>query len=389
MNRYLFEKFKKKLNRISISDHYGLNSPGLTCYLNSVLQVLFMTEDFREAIKRCHIKDPTTIDQHLERLFTDLKQSTAKTHGITETLGITDVYKQRDAAEYFEKILCLTNPEASKIFKGELNHKTICLKCKERNDCRSFFWTLPLTVESSFGQIYSVEKGLKAFFKEEKVCGDNKMYCDRCSKKQDADFECEITQNPEILTLLLKRFSFDFKRRCYFKLHCEVDVPQTLHIKSCTYDLYALVNHLGNLMGGHYTAQIKSFETDAWYQFDDHTVQSLQRPLFVAGKNSLRSSTAYLLMYRKVNRNPGPGDQEAYFAHSDVESEGRRDKAERGEVPVPRHQLKDNGGKHLRHSNGDIVKKSKDDTVRKKVLNISGEPKKQTKQRAACVRSHK
>lgn len=34
------------------SDHYGLISPGLTCYLNSVLQVLFMTEDFRDKIKR-------------------------------------------------------------------------------------------------------------------------------------------------------------------------------------------------------------------------------------------------------------------------------------------------------------------------------------------------
>lgn len=33
-------------------DYYGLKSPGLTCYLNSVLQVLFMTENFRDALKR-------------------------------------------------------------------------------------------------------------------------------------------------------------------------------------------------------------------------------------------------------------------------------------------------------------------------------------------------
>ncbi|XP_044197011.1 ubiquitin carboxyl-terminal hydrolase 17-like protein C [Thunnus albacares] len=394
MNHYHVEKFRKKLNRISISDYYGLNSPGLTCYLNSVLQVLFMTEDFREAIKRCLIKDSTTIDPHLGILFTELEKSVAKTHRITKTLGITDIYKQRDAAEYFEKILCLTSPEASKIFKGELNHKIICLKCKERSNSRNFFWTLPLAVEDSF-HTFSVEKGLKAFFKKEKVCRDNKRHCNRCNKKQDADFECEITRNPKILTLLLKRFSFDDKRRCYFKLHCEVDVPQTLHMESCTYNLYALVNHFGNLMGGHYTAQIKSFETGAWYQFDDHTVKSVERPLFGAGKNSLRSYTAYLLMYKKVNRDPektGEGDQEARFAHSDVESEGRHDEAERGEAPVPRHQLKDdscNGGKSLQHLNGDILKKSDDDTVWKKLTNISGEVEKQTNQRAACVRSRK
>lgn len=32
---------------------YGLYNQGATCYLNSVLQVLYMTEDFRAAVERC------------------------------------------------------------------------------------------------------------------------------------------------------------------------------------------------------------------------------------------------------------------------------------------------------------------------------------------------
>lgn len=31
---------------------YGLYNQGATCYLNSVLQVLYMTEDFRAAVGR-------------------------------------------------------------------------------------------------------------------------------------------------------------------------------------------------------------------------------------------------------------------------------------------------------------------------------------------------
>lgn len=32
------------------------------------------------------------------------------------------------------------------------------------------------------------DEGLKAFLQEDKVFGDDKMYCNQCNKKQDADF---------------------------------------------------------------------------------------------------------------------------------------------------------------------------------------------------------
>ncbi|XP_040887035.1 ubiquitin carboxyl-terminal hydrolase 47-like [Toxotes jaculatrix] len=314
MNHGHVERLREKLSNLAISDYHGLRSPGLTCYLNSVLQVLFMTEEFREAIKRCHDEDSAPIDPLLRKLFDDLAKSRAKTDNIVKKLGITDAYKQRDAAEYFEKILRLSGTEASKIFKGELNHKTTCVKCKDRSDSRTLFWFLPLIVKDSRHQTYSVKNGLAVFFKQEKLCGNNKIYCKHCDKKQDADIDCEVTLEPNILTLLLKRFCFDSKRRCYVKLLCQVDVPKTLHLASCRYDLYALVHHSGNLTGGHYTAEIKSFENGEWYHFNDDIVERVKNPLFGAGNSSLKSSSAYLLMYRKVNtEKPDEADQETAF----------------------------------------------------------------------------
>ncbi|XP_059211294.1 ubiquitin carboxyl-terminal hydrolase 47-like [Centropristis striata] len=384
MNHDVVKQFKEKLDRLNVSDYHGLSSPGLTCYLNSVLQVLFMTEDFRKAMKRSCSEHSATIEPELVRLFDDLQRNIARTHDVTDKLGISNVYEQRDAAEYFEKILCLTSSEATRMFKGELNHKSQCLRCKEKNDCRSFFWILPLTVEDPSGRTYSVEKGLKAFFKGEKVCGDNKMFCSRCNDKQDAHFECEMTQSPDILTLLLKRFSFDNKLRCFIKLHCNVDVPETLHIKNCKYDLYALVDHFGNLTGGHYTAQIKSFETHMWYHFNDDTVNEVKQQLFAAGDKYLRSSTAYLLMYRKVSKNPektDEGDQESLCTQSDVEAEGRYEEAERGEALVSHRQPKQEsfkGQETVQHLHGEILKKSHDDTIGMKQTNL----------RAGCGRTH-
>ncbi|KAM9836672.1 uncharacterized protein ACBR49_019113 [Aulostomus maculatus] len=333
----IVSKLIKRLNDMKISDYHGLSSPGLTCYLNSVLQVLFMTVEFRETVKLCSSDNSSTFDSHLARLFVHLEKDTADTRAIAQELGITDVYKQCDAAEYFEKILSLSCPEASQIFRGELSHKTACLKCKERNDSRSCFWILPLALEDLHPHIHSVETALKSFFNREIFSGDNKIYCNRCQRKRDAEFECEVTHHPEILTLLLKRFRFDSTYSCYVKLKRQVEVPQTLSLEDFTYDLYALVKHSGTLTGGHYTALIKSFENGEWYDFNDLIVEIVKEPLFKGDRRSLRSCRAYLLMYRKVNK-CSVKVKEAQFPHSGVE--GRRDEKERGEG------LKDDEEKH-------------------------------------------
>ncbi|XP_061565791.1 ubiquitin carboxyl-terminal hydrolase 47-like isoform X2 [Cololabis saira] len=289
--------FIRKLENLSISDYHGLSSPGLTCYLNSVLQVLFMTEDFREAVKS---KYSTNIDLHLRELFVGLERTESETNHITKKLGITDVYEQRDAAEYFEKILCETSPEASKIFKGDLNHKTTCLVCEKSSESKSGFWILPLAVDDSRRKTVNVKQGLEGFFRVQNVCGDNQIYCESCKEKQDAAIECKMTQCPDVLTLLLKRFTFDYKQSRYVKLYNRVAVARHLHIANCRYNLYAVVHHWGDLTGGHYTADIKSFETGDWYSFNDSVVKRVGQ-LFEPGDDCLRSCTAYLLMYRKVN----------------------------------------------------------------------------------------
>ena len=38
------------------------------------------------------------------------------------------------------------------------------------------------------------------------------------------------------------------------------------------YDLFGVVNHFGNLQGGHYTAFCKNALKDQWYEFNDSSV---------------------------------------------------------------------------------------------------------------------
>ncbi|XP_045577711.1 ubiquitin carboxyl-terminal hydrolase 26 [Salmo salar] len=276
---------------------HGLVNQGATCYLNSVLQVLFMTKEFREAVEsnRPH-QEEDTVDLQLKKLFTTLREIETNTKGISSILGIDDVYKECDAAEYLEKILGMVNPEVSKIFKGQLRHITTCLGKHVMSDGFGPFWTLPLSIADPSGsyKTYSVKDGFKEFFKSSTVSGENQVYCDECEKKSDATIECKMEYHPEILTLLLKRFEFDYYSMSYVKINCYVDVPHTLKTEKCDYELYAIVDHFGSLRGGHYTAKIKSFEDYNWYEFNDSYVTKLQPAPLIES-----SWSAYLLMYRK------------------------------------------------------------------------------------------
>ncbi|XP_072315299.1 ubiquitin carboxyl-terminal hydrolase 50-like [Eucyclogobius newberryi] len=226
----------------------------------------------------------------------------ARTDDIAKILDIADVYEQRDAAEYFEIILRKTTPEASKIFKGELNHMTTCCRCNTRNNAPGFFWIIPLSIGDPH-QTYRVNKGIEDFFNKEKVSGENKIYCAECDQKQDAFVMYEMKQSPEVLTLLLKRFHYISDLKCNVKVNCEAEVPLTLTIQDNTYKLYAMVKHYGNLTGGHYIAYIFSSQTKEWYDFNDERVK-LRKNKYMSGKPYLRSCSSYLLMYMKKSGNP-------------------------------------------------------------------------------------
>ncbi|KAK5624018.1 hypothetical protein CRENBAI_019893 [Crenichthys baileyi] len=255
-------------------EYHGLRNQGSTCYLNSVLQVLFMTEDFKEAVGRCPNDCGYPIDHQLNTLFENLKERTGETYKVTQKLGIDKVNEQRDAAEYLEKILTLASDEASKIFKGQLVNRTVCGDCDEETDEEKPFWNLPLPLRHSSDENYSVREAIQEFFKDSHFTKDNQLYCETCQGKRDATIKCIVNNHPEVLILLLKRFEFNYYQMSYVKNTRVVDVPWTVQIpENQTYELYAFVEHFGSLKSGHYTATIKSQDEDRWYNFNDSFVR--------------------------------------------------------------------------------------------------------------------
>ncbi|XP_038126235.1 ubiquitin carboxyl-terminal hydrolase 47-like [Cyprinodon tularosa] len=182
--------------------YYGLRNQGATCYLNSILQVLFMTKEFREAVERCPIDHKDRIDVQLHSLFESLKERTSETRDVTRKLGIERVNEQYDAGQYFEKILSMVSDEASKVFKGNLTHRTVCGGCSAHTEEDVPFWYLSLPLMDSSDQNYSVEDAIEEFLKDTEFDGDDQLYCDECEEKHDTTVEVEAA-----LVLLIKGVS--------------------------------------------------------------------------------------------------------------------------------------------------------------------------------------
>ncbi|XP_055015565.1 ubiquitin carboxyl-terminal hydrolase 47-like [Boleophthalmus pectinirostris] len=286
---------------------HGLWNQGATCYLNSVLQVLFMTPEVHEGLKRNTSTDDS--DGVLKDVFDKLKQDTSETTKITDLLQIRDVHRQHDAAEYLELLLNRLSPDVSKPFRGTLTNKTEC----EEGHCiieeTTDFWTLPLALSDCT----SVAEGFQKVFETQSF----NVYCTVCKESTDAKRCCQMKTPPTVLVLLLKRFIIDPRNGFHYKSKCEVELSREIEtevkmqeickilvkVHSCvcpllvqglSFSLCGVVDHQGSAHGGHYTVSMKSQEDQNWYCFSDAHVHETEEP---AGQ---RSKTAYLLIYRAL-----------------------------------------------------------------------------------------
>jgi ubiquitin carboxyl-terminal hydrolase 4/11/15 len=139
---------------------------------------------------------------------------------------------------------------------------------------------------------------LSNFAEPETLEGTESVYCTACSGHRGASKTLAIYRLPRVLVIHLKRFS---QERQQTKKNCTVvDFPLTRldfsefvvgnSADEAVYDLYGVVNHYGELSGGHYTADVKIGEV--WHTFDDSSVTE--------GFSGV-SGGSYLLFYHRLN----------------------------------------------------------------------------------------
>ena len=130
--------------------------------------------------------------------------------------------------------------------------------------------------------------------------------CEKCGNTQGNRMDKKILIKPKTLIIKIKRY--EQLGMFAHKVTDMIQYPETLTLNKyfCSdniqdYHLYGVVNHSGNLNGGHYYSYIKEYNHenntygDNWYLCNDSVI----RPM--TGEQVRRSSNAYMLFYYSNN----------------------------------------------------------------------------------------
>lgn len=287
----------------------GINNQGATCYLNSLLQTLLFTPEFRVSLfclgeeelgsfdwkewKDQHSKKVRVIPIQLQRLFTRLllsDQQSVSTTELTDSFGWNnnEELQQHDVQE-LNRIL-FSAIEASlvgtsgkdligRLYHGTLVNQIICSECGKISEREEDFLDLTITVAGNS----SLEDGLCASYLDmESLDGKNQYKCEQCNKLVNAKKGARLRSLPEILTISLLRFSFDFKKMERYKETGKMVFPYTVdmapycekEVDSAEYDLFSVVIHKGGAYGGHYHAFIRDVDSlGKWTHPDEESIQ--------------------------------------------------------------------------------------------------------------------
>jgi ubiquitin C-terminal hydrolase len=276
-----------------IIEETGVDSePVINNIPDSVQEYIELLEEMRNNIKKNN-----TIEEKKRCVFELNKYREQNKEIINKYNGLkymTNVFETKRKNE-FSTTTTGYNPLIFNLLTFDAN----IFKCTECNNCvykYEFNTILSLDVKPS------LEESFAEYVKEELI----ERKCEICSNKKTIRKK-QIWRPGMVLYIQLCRFNNLPNGRVY-KNNQDVELQNIIDLTkycdssmginksiSLKYKLRGISNHMGNLNGGHYTADsISIIDNKTWYHFDDSHVGRHQ-------SNSFDMSSSYILMYEMEN----------------------------------------------------------------------------------------
>ncbi|XP_018335217.1 ubiquitin carboxyl-terminal hydrolase 7 isoform X2 [Agrilus planipennis] len=273
--------------------YVGLKNQGATCYMNSLLQTLYFTNQLRKAV----YKMPTESDDStksvalaLQRVFHELQFSDKPvgTKKLTKSFGweALDSFMQHDVQEFLRVLLdkleskmkgtCVEGT-VPKLFEGKMISYIRCKNVDYTSTRTETFYDIQLNIKGK----KNIDESFKDYIAKETLDGDNKYDAGEHGL-QDAEKGVIFSTFPPVLHLHLMRFQYDPVTDCSVKFNDRFEFYEKISLDSylqepdpnnpANYTLHAVLVHSGDNHGGHYVVFINPKGDGKWCKFDDDVV---------------------------------------------------------------------------------------------------------------------
>ena len=326
--------------------YVGLKNMTATCYLNSIIQQLYMIEMFRETILKINNPSKDNVLYELQLLFSALKIYEFGYYDPRSFVEINKLnfYEQMDADEFYGTLIDRIENDIKNIYSKTPTPKDSKNETYKYKDIFNYFFGIKVLDELKFvdcghkrynefcynsiqleiKEFDNIHESLKNYFKTEIMDGDNKINCEQCKIKRTCHKHLIFKSLPNILVIALKRFEFDYNTMLKYKLNKYFEFPYKLDMKdylienhretNTEYELTGITIHFGVSDFGHYYDLIKGPD-GKWYKFNDISVSEFkeeeipreafgEKDIFEEDSNKEKENgknSAYILIYKKKN----------------------------------------------------------------------------------------
>lgn len=280
-----------------LSNNYkGFYNLGNTCYLNAGLQMIIHNKELCNYILKLNNKDINNkllLSNFIKDYYNESNKIILNPEFIKNIVANINNefngFKQNDSFEFIIYLLdyFFENIKIPKLYQLTNNIKIKCklLSCLNISEHQEYNNFLLLDILNNFTNLDDCYRNYK---QREKLMNDNLYYCEKCKDKRIASKRTEITQWPNHLIIILKRFTNNGRLQ---KNNNQIKVPL---IWRHDYELKGIISHSGSLFGGHYI--YIGNHNNKWLIFNDDHITEISEKHLDNYKN-----VGYIYYFRKMN----------------------------------------------------------------------------------------